>query len=501
MRGESMEMDPNRSARHEEISAPGGAEHKVPEMGVRVSADRLTAYLTVKVRQPDEILTEQDVIDFLHGKGITYGICGDSIRDFCENKKYFLELPCARGLAPVDEEDADMEYLFHTDRSGLPVEREDGTVDFHDLGLVQNVKKGDVLCRILPPAEGKPGVDVLGKPIPYKKGRFPSFPSGRNTWISEDGLELSAKIDGCIQYKNLVLNVNEVFIVHGNVGSSSGDISFLGSVIVQGDVMEGFQVKAGGDITVRGMVEGATLEAGGNIAITHGVNGMHGGKLKAGGNISAKYFQNTVLECGGDVCADVIMNSSVAAGYAVILRGPSARLIGGRCRAGRQVYANYIGTDSYVKTDVVIDSQALTQMLAGNAAHAEEIGSLTREAAEQQKRLDVLDRQIETVDSVMKAGSHGERIRLLAQTLAQQQKECENRIRACQEKAEKIKQAPPASTADYNVIGLKIVYSGTKITIGGFVMSVANDYSSMKFYVEKGQVVAGPILPSDRMSY
>lgn len=494
-------MNPLQGVNQQGTPTPGGAEDEIPEMDVRVSADRLTAYLTVKVKQPDQILTYQNVIDFLKSKEITYGICEDSIRDFCESKKYFLELPCARGLDPVDEEDANMEYLFKTDGSGLPVKREDGTVDYHDLGLVQNVRKGDVLCRIVPPPQGKDGIDIFNKPIQHKKSRFPTFPSGKNTLISKDGLELYAAIDGCIEYKNLILNVNEVFIVHGNVDSSSGNIDFLGSVIVQGDVMEGFMVKAGGDITVRGMVEGATLDAGGSITISNGMNGMHGGKLTAGGNITAKYFQNSVLSCGGDVCADVIMNSNVTAGHSVILRGRSARLMGGRCCAGQQIYANDIGTDNYVKTDVMIDSPSLTRILAGSAASAEEISTLDRKIIEQQQKEDVIKKQIDTVNHVIAAGNDSEQMALLVKALTQKQEQCEGKIKEFQNSMEEIKKAPTASTADYNVVGLKIIYSGTKITIGGFVMPLVNDYSNTKFYIEKGQIVSGPILPSDRMSY
>lgn len=492
-------MDPLQG-NQQGISAPGGTENEKPEMDVRVSNDRLTAYLTVEVKQPDQILSYQEVIDFIKSKGIVFGICEDSIRDFCEKKKYFLELPCARGLAPIDEEDADMEYLFQTDRNGLPVEREDGTVDFRDLGLVQNVKKGDVLCRIIPPQKGKDGLDLFNKPIPHKKGRMPKFPSGKNTVISENGLELSAAIDGCIEYKNMILNVNETFIVRGNVDSSCGNIDFLGSVIVQGDVMEGFTVKAGGDITIRGMVEGATLSAGGSISITNGVNGMHGGKLSAGGNIRAKYFQNAVLNCQGDVIADVIMNSNVSAAHSIILRGPSARIMGGKCSAGKQIYANYIGSENYVRTDICLDSPELTRILAGSAASAEEISELNQKIIESQQKIDTLKTQIDTVNRVIAAGNKSEKMNLLIRALTQQQQQAADSIKDFQEQIERIRQTPQDSTVDYSIVGIKIVYTGTKIMIGSYAMPLANDYSNSKFYIEKGQITAGPVLPSDRLS-
>lgn len=494
-------MNPIQGKMQQAVPISSGSEPAIPEMEVHVSSDRLTAFLTAKAAQPDQVLTYQNVIDFLAGKGITYGICEDAIRDFCDGKNYSLEIPCAKALAPVDEDDAEMQYLFKTDCSGVPVEREDGTVDFRDLGLVQNVKKGDVLCQVIPPAQGRDGMDVFGKPIPYQKGRTPAFPSGSNTLVSKDGLELAAAIDGCIEYKNNTLNVNAVFIVHGNVDSSSGNIIFLGNVIVQGDVMEGFTVKAGGDITVRGMVEGAVLEADGNISITNGVNGMHGGKLTAGGNIRAKYFQNAELCCEGDVFADVIMNSNVKAGHSVVLHGSKARIMGGRCCAGRRICANDIGTENYVRTDVCLDSRELNSLLAGNAAKAEEISALNQKVAEQQQKQQVLKKQIDTVSRTIMAGNHSGKLKLLFQALAQQDRQSKQEVEECKNRISELEQSPVGSTVDFNIIGLKAVYSGTKITIGSYTMLLANDYNNTKFYVQQDQIVSGPVLPSDRMDF
>ncbi|HCR44592.1 MAG TPA: hypothetical protein DIV41_08430, partial [Ruminococcaceae bacterium] len=64
----------------------------------------------------------------------------------------------------------------------------------------------------------------------------------------------------------------------------------------------------------------------------------------------------------------------------------------------------------------------------------------------------------------------------------------------------------PADNNDYsylnfNVIGNRIIYRGTKITIGPIAESLADDYSNTKFYMEKGHIIPGQILPSDKISY
>lgn len=319
----------------------------------------MAAYLRVKPAAADQVVTYDEVLNYLTEKEVTYGIREAAIRDFCDGKKYYMELLCAQGDPPVDGEDGYITYNFDTDTDFRPKEREDGTVDFRDLGTVKNISKGEELCRIVPPTPGKDGRDVYNREVSFKPGRSPVLPAGLNTEVSEDGLALVAGVDGCIEFKKSRIDVNEVFIVRGDVNSASGNIKAIGSVIVQGDVREGFSVTAGKDITIRGMAEGAFIEAQGNITISNGMNGMGRGTLKAGGNIVGKYFENAVLEAEGDIYADVLMTCRAKAGGSIILKGRKASLIGGKYEAGQKIVARNIGTGTSGKTAVSIQSSTL----------------------------------------------------------------------------------------------------------------------------------------------
>lgn len=470
-----------------------------PELTVRISKDRHEAFLNVKNMRPDQELTESAVTEYLARQGVVYGLLNDSIRAFCAGHSH--EILCARGITPEDEGEAAMQYLFRTSDDRTPVKREDGTVDFGDLGIVQNVKKGDVLCRIVPPKPGRDGIDVSGKPISHRKTRLPSFPSGHNTVISEDGLELAAAIDGCIEYHKNLLNVNETFFVRGNVDGSSGNIDFTGTVVVQGDVAEGYTVKAGGDITIHGMVGGATLKAGGSITVSNGVNGMNGGSLTAGDSITARYFQNATLQCGGDVSADVLMNCNVKAGCSVILRGRNASLMGGKCTAGQKIYAKTIGTPNNTRTDVCIDSADLHSAMAGISARASEIAELKEKIGKEEQTQASLKKQIETVKKVVADGSRGARIEMLVKTLMLNSKKSEETVDSCKRRMEELQSEPVASTIDFSVIGVHTIYAGTKIMIGSYSQNLSSNYSNTKFYFLEDQITSGPVLPSDSQDY
>lgn len=472
-----------------------------PKLSVHVSDNRLLVFMKVEEVPPDYVLTEDEIQKFLAANNVVYGLCTDAIHKFCQQKNYARDLLCAKGLAPVDEKAAELKYLFRTEGIGMPNEKEDGTVDYRDLGTVQNVKKGEPLCRILMPPPGKDGMDVFGHVVPCHRCRPPSFPQGRNTIVTEDGLELQADVDGCIEYRKGFLGVNQTYVVHGNVDNASGNINFIGTVIVQGDVSSGFVVKAGGDINVHGVAEGANLEAGGNISITDGINGMDGGKITAVGDVKAKYIQNANVECGGTICTDVLMNSNVKAGTEILMRGRKGSIMGGISCAGKQIYAKEIGTDKDIRTDVTIKSDHLHELMMGESDTQSKIAAIYTKISAEKSSIATLKDKLAIVKRAVSGGNTSPEIQLVMKTLLQSQNKSEEKIKKFEDEIGKIKETPDESVTEYNVLGTKIIHSGTKISIGDFNILLNNDYSCSKFYISDGQIISGPLLPSDRKDY
>ena len=471
-------------------------ENQKPEMELQVSTDNMAAYLRVQpAKNGNRAVTYEEVIDFLHEHGIVFGILEDSIHDFCDNKKFYLELTCARGIDPIDQNDGKLEYLVRIDQTIAPKQKEDGTVDFRDLGLVQNVSKGDVLCRLIPPEGGEDGTDIYQHSVSFHVGRTPKFPSGKNTEITEDGLALISSIDGCVEYKNANLNINDAFIVHGDVSSESGNIDFSGTVTVQGDVLEGFSVRAGQDLIIRGMVEGATLKAGGNITIANGMHGMGKGIIHAEGNVTGKFFENVTIISGSDVYADVILNSNVTASGTISLKGKNALLAGGKCVAGKKITANVIGSNSNTRTDVCIESKDLTRLLTESGNTEEE--SMKARLVGLKDNAEKLKAQISAATKSLMTSSNVGRDKAALRENIRQKSAVDTQIHELEQKISEIEKQSK-STVDFSIIGLKTIFAGTKLKIGDFSQLLTNDYSNMKFYSDREHIVSGPVLPSDR---
>jgi uncharacterized protein (DUF342 family) len=371
--------------------------------------------------------------------------------------------------------------------------KEDGTVDFRELGLVQNVSKGEVLCRIIPPEPGRDGIDLYDNVVRHTEGQLPTLPSGTNTELSEDKLSLLASVDGCAVCKKDNINVEDVFVLRGDVDNASGNINFNGSVVIQGDVKEGFYVKAGNDISIRGMAEGAFIEAGGNISISNGMNGMIKGTLNAGGNVIAKYFQNTNVICKGDIYADVIMNCQITTEGSVILRGKQALLIGGHCQIGKKIQAGTIGSSNHVRTEIAIVSDQLNMALYGTGDNYDE---LQRKLFLANKGSEKLQKQIDefSANSSQQEKTPQEREALKAAIVKKAQ--FATLIGMLENSINEIKEVRQ-TFADYKIIGLKIIYPGTRITIANYYFNIENEYNNTKFYADTEHIVFAPILPSD----
>ena len=472
-------------------------EEQPPQVDVRVSTDNMAAYLRIKPAYSGQKVTFEYVIGFLTQQGIIYGICENEVRSFCQDGRFYSEVICAKGIRPVDGTDGFIEYFFNTNTEYKPKEREDGTIDFRDLDMVKNIKKDAVLCKITPPEAGTDGTDVFGHVVPFVSGRFPVLPVGTNTVVSEDGLSLIAGVDGCIEYKKSVINVSDVFYVRGDVDSASGNINAIGSVVVQGDVREGFSVKAGKDISIRGMAEGALIEAQGTISISNGMNGMGKGTLKAGGNIVGKYFENAILISENDIYADILMNCRATAQGSIILKGHKASLIGGSYQAGQKIIVKNIGTSAYTTTTVTVQSKQLEDKLTigkeeNNAEQLEQKRlQAQNELTDFQKRFADL-----TAQSPINSKNDTGRESLIIKAALMKKIQLSEAVKAIEAKIQKLKEAKN-ELSDYKIVGSSIVYTGTKMTIGPFNININNDYSNTKFYAGPEGIVFAPVLPSD----
>lgn len=263
------------------------------------------------------------------------------------------DLQVAAGLAPASGQDATLEYLPQLlAPGGTPKLRPDGGVDLFDLGLVHNVTRGTRLAIRHPPVPGTPGVDVTGSEVSPRPVKGLRIGAGKGVVLSEDGLNADAAIDGHATLRDGKLSVSAVYVVQGDVATATGNVDFVGSVLIKGNIAAGFRVRAEQDVEVMGRIEGS-VHAGGNVFVRYGIQGAGRGTVQVGGAIRARFIENATVRAGGDVTvADGILHSRVESGGRVEVLGRRGSIIGGTVRARDYVAAKVIGAPLATQTEI-----------------------------------------------------------------------------------------------------------------------------------------------------
>ncbi len=445
---------------------------------VTISPDNMT--VTVRVIPPFEggpLMPKNEFISELTSRAVTYGIDDAAIDAFLKDRKYCTDVVVAKGTPAKQGSDAVIDYFFNIDPRVRPTLNEDGSVDFFNLNTINHCKKGDLLARLTPAVPGEAGTNVKGERIRPRDVRPAILKYGHNISINEAKTEITSEVDGHVSYvegKVFVANVLEV----ENVDNSIGNIEYDGSVRVNGNVCENFSVKAGGSIEVMGVVEGAYLESGQNITIARGMNGMHKGVLKAGGNVVSKFIENAKVTAGGSVDSETIMHSEITAGTEVRVSGKRG-CITGRCTATISVTTKNLG--SSMGSDTIVE-------VGVDANVKKRLQDLQKEVAEINKQQASITPVLEGAKQKLQAG-----VKMLPDQLAQIQKlailnkQNSERMAACVKELEQYQDILDAETTG-EVIVTGDVFPGTKIVIGDVSMVVKGAMKYCRFVKDAGDV-------------
>lgn len=330
---------------------------------LKLQTNKTSTKARLLIHAPDEDETETCTIEIikqvLESCHIVFGIDEEALQSFfvsSPNILYDTVVVIANGIPSIDGIDGSVKELF--DRTNRPHfdERPDGSIDFKNMHIVNNVSKGTVICEIANPIQGVIGTNIYNKPIRPRIAKSPSIPRGENidmVTIDENSSQLVAAIDGNLIFKDQRFCVENTFRVNGDVNNSVGNINFTGNVVVTGDVFEGYSVKTNGDVTIYGIVEGASIYAGGEIFLHKGVNGMGKGILEAQKGITAKFIENCTVRSGGDIKSESVINSTVESDGNITLVGRGT-LVGGNITAFGSIDAKTIGSRSNTPIHIVL---------------------------------------------------------------------------------------------------------------------------------------------------
>ena len=388
-------------------------------------------------------ITVEAMRQALKDEQVVYGIDEELLEEIAANKLYDKIFTVASGYAAVDGENGRVNNLFDTDKKLVPRKLEDGSVDYRDLGLIVNVRVNDLICEIVPETQGEEGMNVYGQVIAPRPGRPPLVPQGSNTVLSADGTKLFAAESGNLVYMGGKFNVVTTFQISSDIDVKTGNINFLGDVVIKGSVQEGFFAS-----TIQSQY--------GNINIAFGENDT----ITTRGNLTSTSLVGCRIKIEGDL--DCTKN-------------PGA-LVGGDCSVMGKFAVAQLGNKSYTPTIISVGST--TNLLL-------EMNSLEKQCTAIDEYIEKINTSIEFLQEKKRNGEHldadkeayiSSAIRLKVQK-GMDKKPLRTRI----EEIQKIINAKETLSVQVT----KCVYPNVRINLNSFTTTTSAEYG-------KCNIVCGP---------
>ena len=451
---------------------------------VDVTDQEMKAYVQLTPPGPGGCdLSKDSILSFLRNNRVVHGVSEDALRDLEDKPRYREPVLVAEGSRPANGRDASVQFNFETDKSKHRLkEASDGRVNWKELGLIQNVVAGQPLARRLPPELGQAGRTVTGKTIPARNGKDAPPPLGRNVHLADDGVTIIADMNGQVTYIGGKINVEEILTIQGDVSLKTGNVMFLGTVIVLGNVEDGFSVKASGNVEVRGTVGKCEIIAEGDVVVHQGVAAKSGGIVQAGKNVWSKFIENAFVEAGENlIVSDGIINTTAVANKKIICQGKRAAIVGGRYRACEEINAKTLGSP-------VGGAETLLEV-GYDPKSKEKLDQLQAQVGQLTRQLETLDKNIATLNAIKKQKKElpEEKEAVLQDYLARRD-ELMTELRAVAKEAESVQSYLNGLKTRGRISASGRVYPGVKICIKDVKEDIKTEQKGITFFLENQMI-------------
>ncbi len=431
------------------------------KMRVEVIEQGFGAILCVSAPEDsEEWVTRKQCEEKLQETGIIFGIDREMLKNVVD-KRLSEPVKIARGIKPRPGKKAKLQLHFVSEKKVKPRERDDGTVDYHNLEMVESVDVGQLLATKEPPTPGEAGMTVRGDEIEGPYGKDFQLRAGNGAVLDEEGLRVHSEASGHpVCERGNRISVYPIYRVKRNVDFGVGNVDFVGTVHIGGGVASGFTVKARGDIQVGGSSSAEQVTAGQDVIVGGGIQGLKRGRVEAGRDVRARFIENAYVMSERNVHAGSILHSQVECRGRVEVSAGKGLIAGGAVRAGEAVVAKAIGTPLATPTEIQVGTDPVVR---------KEMAKAVNDAKECERQILQLEAQKESINS-LQAFKGDDKQRAQTQRL-------ERRLRLLREHFEELNEIAERLTevidnSDKGLVKADIVHPGVRIHVGLSTMFV-----------------------------
>ncbi|MBD3420488.1 MAG: DUF342 domain-containing protein [Chitinivibrionales bacterium] len=354
--------------------------------------ERATVTLSSEANALGLKITAEDVLWKAGQMRIAFGVDESRIEWAINDGSFDEPVEFAFCEKPEHGLDARIEMLVNIDEKAKPKLLPDGSVDFRNIELFKQVNTDDLIARRYPPTKGKDGIDVFGNPMPANEGRDLALPQGKNTVVDNTNQRLMAACSGFMYRDGQLVCVGEVLIIPKDVNFETGNIKYKGAVVIKGNIKAGFEVDAGQNVIIEGLVDGADITSrNGSITVKKAIFGHDDCTLYAKKNIECELAQNLCMEAEGKItikkfCLQCKVTTA---------EFEAAAFIGGLLAATKKIKLLEAGNAKSVKTSIaIVDTRSQN--------FKEKLEELSKIEKKLKQKLEPLERRIRTIITMMK---------------------------------------------------------------------------------------------------
>ncbi len=225
-------------------------------------------------------------------------------------------------------------------------------IDYRNISIIENVIENEVVAEAL-------SIDMLENSD--DKDRVTKLQSleelknfiGDGVYIKEnEPSRIYAQKSGQIVFKDGKFHVNDK-ITLDEVSFKTGNVTFVGDLVVEGDIKPGFIVNAR-NLLVKGSVDNSQLIAGETVVVKGGVIGLQNKdfcKIRAGKLVVLNFIENSDIECDGPVyIKKSAMHTNIFAKGRIVLFGEPGLVVGGEVIAEKNMIIKVVGSKWGTKT-------------------------------------------------------------------------------------------------------------------------------------------------------
>lgn len=457
-------------------------------MSVEISPDDMKAFVTFSAPRPGgRHLQVGDVVNALKRSGIVHGFKEKELEKALDEDRYGTMLIAAEGTPAVDGTDGYIDYKVRIEKKVEFKEDDSGRIDFLSKDLVENVVQGQELAELVPAKAGTQGQTISGRVLPAKDGKSVELKPGKGTILSEDGRKLLAEKNGQVIFRQGRVNIEEQLTISGDVGLDTGNVMFLGSILVRGAITDNMQVKAAGNIQVGGNVQKAQVEAEGNIVISSGIMGRDGAAIESTtGSLYAKFIQSAKVTVDKDVMvAEGILHSNIYAGGKIQCNGKRAQIVGGEVMAGEEIRVKQLGAQASTPTSIIVGTNPkILQQI-------KQIDQIQSQASEKLEKIETNIRTLTFQKGTQKEAFTSEKDEMLVKMQAYKEKLME-RLKEADAEKEQLNEYLTMLSSRGAVHVEKTLFPSVTVEINGARFISKDEYRHVSLIEENGNIKIVP---------